>query len=293
MGGSDDGSGTGQAANVAADHDPEDGSAAEGAEIAAAEAAVAATATGAKASPQEMTAISEENTASGDDDGSVNAQGTEGVPEPGSAPRKGGALSSPDQATADLAHDAEVAAPKPTAAPLALLPAADAVHSGGGDEDRNLLSTPAAPSQADSPAIGASCGAASPLPPDPHARDDSKGSEKLPNGAVRLSETAATEPPPGHRKDAAPGGSSEKGDKQSKDGRGRQTPEISGNESRATEDSSGHASSKDDGARGKATTLEKKQGGVEKLLDSTVSHTVDCLIYIRWYVSQGSSDAEP
>ena len=46
----------------------------------------------------------------------------------------------------------------------------------------------------------------------------------------------------------------------------------------------GGASSKDEQAASKKTaaTLKHEKGEVEELLESTVSHTVDCLIYIRW-----------
>lgn len=280
MGGSDDGSGTGQAANVA--NDPEDGSAAEGIEVTVAEAAAETTTTGEKASALEMTAISEENAPTGD--GSVSDQDADGAPESGGAPRKGGALSSPDQTTADLAHDAEAATPQSTAAPLALLPAAAAANGG---DDRNLLSAAAAPSPARAPATGASNGATCPLPSDSQARDDLKASGRLTNGVIRQPETAVTEAQPGHQKDAAPGGSSEKGEKRSKGGRGRQTPGRAGNESKATQENSGSARSKDDDAP-KKVVAHKTEGGVEELLDSTVSHTVDCLVYIRWYVCRDS-----
>lgn len=258
MGGSNDGSGTGQAANVATDHDPEDGSAAEGAETPAAEAAAETTTTGAKASAQEMAVISEETTAVGD--GSVNADDTDGVRELGSAPRKGGTLSSPD---------ADVATPKSSTVPLTMLPAEDALEAG---DD----------SPAGAPATGASNGAVRPLPSDPRASDGSKAPGILLNGVLHQPETAATASQPGNRKDAAPGGSSEKGEKKSASGRGRQTSQRAGDESKVAENSGGSARSNDDDAPKNAATRKKEEGGMEELLESTVSHTVDCLIYIRW-----------
>lgn len=283
MGGSEDGSGTGQAANDAIDHDPEDGSAAEGIETAATETAMETTTTGAKTSARGMTVTSEEKMASAD--GLVNAEDADGRHETDSARRKGGALSSPDQTTADPAHEAEAATPKSSAASLTLLPAATAVNGG---HDQNLLTAPAAPSIVGAPGTGTSNGAAYPFPSGAPARDDLKASGILPTDDVlRQPGGAATESQPGNRKDAAPGGSNEREEKQSKSGRGRQAPERSGNESKAMEESGGSARPKDDDAPKKAAP-HKKEGGMEELLESTVSHTVDCLIYIRWYVRRGS-----
>lgn len=277
IGGSDDESETGQAANVAKDQDPEeDGTAAEGDETTGAGAGAETTTTGATASAQEMAVISEENMASGE--GSVDAGDTDGVRESGNTSRKGGTLSSPDQTTTDLAHDAEPAS-------LAFLSAAAAVNGG---DDRNLTTATVTPSPTGCPAIGASNEAA---PSDPPARDESTACGVLPpNGVSRQPETRATDSQPGNRKDAAPGGSCKKGEKQPRSGRARQTPERAGNESKATEESNGSdiARSKDDDAPKKAATLEKKEGGMEELLENTVSRTVDCLIYIRWYVGRTS-----
>lgn len=298
MGGGDDSTGTGQAANVAIDHDPEEGSAAGGSETAAAETAADTTTAGAKeASAQGLTVISEEKTASGD--GSENAEDTDGVREAGGgARRKGGALSSPDQTTTDSAHDAEAVTLRSGAASSALLPAAIAA---GGAHDHNLLLTapaPAAPSLVGgATATGACNGTASPLPSNDPARDDAKGSGIPPTGGapvpvngvlLRQPGAAATESQPGNRKDAAPGGSKEREDKQFKRGRGRQAPERAGNESKAMEESGGSARSKDDDAPRKADTHREKEGRMADLLESTVSHSVDCLVYIRWCVRRGS-----
>lgn len=269
MGGSDDGSGTGQAANVATDHDPEDGSAAEGIETASAEALAETATMWSKASAQEMTAISEDKLASGE--GSVDGEDTDGVRAAGSARKKGGALSSPDQTASDPAADAEVATPKFSAASMALLPAAAVVGDG---DDVNALA----------PATEAGNEAGSPLASVPLARDGSKTSgTMLPVDVLRQPETAAAELRPGNQKDAPPGGSSEREEKQSTSDRGRQTPERAGKKSKAGEESSGGASD----ATTKAATHKKKEGGMEELLESTVSHTVDCLVYIRWCVRRG------
>eukprot|EP00903_Cladosiphon_okamuranus_P008717 g8350.t1 len=257
IGGSDDGSGTGQAANVATDHELEDGSAAKGAETPAAEAAAETTTTGPKASAQEMSVISEEKTAAGDD--SVDAEDTNGVRKSSSEPRKGGALSSPDTDTATA---------KSSTVPLTMLPTAATVEAGDG-------------SPAGAPATGVGNGAVPPIPSGPRASAGSEASGMLLRGILRQPETAATASQSGNRKDTAPGDSSDKGDQKSRSGRGRQTPQGAGSESNAAEKGSRSARSKDDDVAKKANIQNKKDGVIEELLESTVSHAVDCLIYIR------------
>lgn len=267
MGGSDDGTGTGQAANIATDHDLEDGSVAEGIETAVAENAAETAETSANCTPgQQTTVISEENTAYGD--GTTNAKDTDGARETGSARarRKGGALSSPNQASVDPEHDAEAATAKPKAA--------------------------AAASLAVTPDVG-NRAASSPLPGAP-AREGSRVSGMIPspaNGVPLQLGTAATQSLAGSPRDAAPGGSIDGEEKYSKSGRGRPTPGSAGNESKAMEGSGGSARLKDDHAPKNAASPDKKESGVEGLLERTVSHTVDCLIYIKWCVREEGGDS--
>ncbi len=105
MGGSDDGTGTGQAADAAADHDPEDES-------------VAVSAAGAQAPAPEMPVISESDAKPGDH--SASTEGADGGASEARSPRrKGGTLSSLDQATPEPAINAAAATTPDAREPLA------------------------------------------------------------------------------------------------------------------------------------------------------------------------------
>lgn len=236
MGGSNDGSGTVQAAEDANDQDAEDESAAEPRETTAAETAPAAAGPGSKATGEAMSVISEERTTSRD--GLVNAQDSDGALDTGGASRKGGALSSPDQTVVESTNGEEAATPSENPA--------------NGVDEGNVSAAPVLP-----PLAGAS------------AVD---GILRNPGEVAAIE---ATESLPGSLKNAAGAGAG----KHSESGQGRQ----------ATGEGGGGAASNGVETSKKAVAKKKEVDGVEELMENTVSHTVDCLIFIRWYVRQGDS----
>lgn len=272
MGGSDDGSGTAQAANHTTDHDPDGGSAAAADVDDNADTAVAAT------TEEEMLVVPEEK-AKANSSGSVEAEGSAaGVSAAGSARKgRGGALCPPDQTSAvEPPLDEGVAATGgDKAIPLtaaAVLPPSLGAGSGGEHSSSSTTGHGANTSKVAS-------GTHSTDGPAPASGSASLG----PTGEVR-----ATKLPVASEKDSA------SLEKQSKDGRRRQEdeqqPQGARKEGKGGEESGGHGgggsrSKGGESSRAAAAAAiaaeKKKDGGVDGLLENAVSHTVDCLIYIR------------
>lgn len=253
MGGSNDGSGTGQAAEDANDQDPEDDSAAKpireaaaaAAEMAPAAAAAAAAGPGSKTTGEAMSVISEERTTSAQDD-------SEGGLEKNGTPRKGGTLSSPDQTAAESANGEEaVRLPDNTE----------------NDVDEGPPQLPLAGASAVSGSIGV-------VPP---FEASSQAANGVLQNAGEAAANGATESLPGIHKDAAAKagvGKARGVEKHSESGQGRQA---------VGEGGSGAASKGVEGLKN-AAARKKEADGMKELLESSASHTVDCLIYIRWCV---------
>lgn len=257
MGGSEDGSGTGQAANVATDPNPEDGSAAEADQTAAIAPAAATSAdkvTGAETtSAGEMPTIPENKAAPSFGGSSRTADADEGrgdTGDTGAERRQGGVLSSPDQTVAD--------GPSPGGAEQA---AATPVHEGA-----RTLAAPTVSRWAS--VIGAvSTGGSGGLLP-PSARQVHEDGEVSPEAAVveEQSESVGSRLP------------QQEGNKKGAAGEERTGVEGAGVGGGDLRSEGGKASKKADASQ------QKDEDGVDKLLESAVSHTVDCLIFIRWCV---------
>lgn len=260
MGGGNDGSGTGQIAEDANDQDPEDESAAGAIETAAAETAPAAAAgPRAEATGEATSLISVEQATSGD--GSMTVQDNDGVVTEGVATRKGGALSSPDQTTVEPASGEGAATPSEHAA--------DGVDKGG-------LGAPVLPPLASASAINDSDEVKATL------EDHSKAAcGVVQNPGWEGAAIEATQPQPESPEDAAVAGAGkEKGvEKHSESGQGWQAMGEGGSD----------AASKGIEELKKAAARRKEEGGVEELLESTESSSVDCLIFIRWCVRLDNS----
>ncbi|CAM9994687.1 unnamed protein product [Ectocarpus sp. 4 AP-2014] len=273
MGGSDDGSGTAQAANHTTDPDPEGGSAAAADVDENADTAVAGT------TAEEVPVVSEEE-AKANSSGSVESKGSAAGRGAADSDRKGrgGALCPPDETSPvePLQDEGVAATGGDNASPLtspAVLPPSLGAGGGGGNSSSSTTGHGANSSKAASAA---------------HSTDGpapASGSASLgPTGKIRETEWPAA---------------SEKGiaivEKHSKDGRQRQEEEKQQQqqgvrkEGKGGEESGGHGGG---GSRSKgdesskaaaiATAADKEaDGGVDGLLERAVSHTVDCLIYIR------------
>ncbi|CAM9600070.1 unnamed protein product [Ectocarpus fasciculatus] len=273
MGGSDDGSGTAQAANHTADPDPEGGSAAAADVDENADTAVAGT------TAAGMPVVSGEK-AKANSSGSVEAESSAAdVGAAGSARKgRGGALCPPDQtSTVEPPRDEGVVA---TGGDKASLLAAPAPSLGVGSGGKISSSSTTGHGANSSKAASATHSTDGPAP-------ESGSASLWPAGEVQATELPAA---------------SEKGSasvqKQSKDGRRRQEEEQQQQqqqqqqqgvrkEGKGGEESGGHGgggsrSKADESSKAAATAAEKKEdGGVDGLLENAVSHTVDCLIYIR------------
>ncbi|CAM9408537.1 unnamed protein product, partial [Ectocarpus sp. 8 AP-2014] len=273
MGGSDDGSGTAQAANHTTDPAPEGGSAAAANVDENADTAVAGT------TAEEVPVVSEEE-AKANSSGSVEAKGSAaGVGAAGSDRKgRGGALCPPDQnSPVEPPRGEGLAATggdnaSPLTSPAVLPPSLDA-DSGG----RNSSSSTTGHGANSSKAASATHSTDGPAP--------ASGSASLgPTGKIRETELPAAR---------------EKGltsvEKQSKDGRQRQEEEKQqqqqgvrkegkGGEESGGRGGGGSRSKGDESSKAAAiaTAADKEaDGGVDGLLENAVSHTVDCLIYIR------------
>ncbi|CAM9168152.1 unnamed protein product [Hapterophycus canaliculatus] len=254
MGGSEDGSGTGQAANVATDPNPDDGSAVEAVQTEAEAPAVAPAgeddmvASGAATtSAEEMPTIPENEAAPSFRASLRTAGGNEVEGGTGTERRQAGLLSSPDPSAADEPSPGE----GEQAAATAVL-----------DEGR-LFAVPTVSHWAT--AIG--------------AMSASGSGGLLPATGTRVSENGSGSPEAAAVEGQSGSMGSQVLQQEGKpQGVARESTgaDVSGGGGGGPPSEGGKASRKPD-----ASQQKDEDGVVEKLLESAVSHTVDCLIFIR------------